>query len=409
MDTPPNSAEPLAGASGSSNSGASKRRRRPASARAKAAPTPPEGSVAALIVAHDQARRIAATVRAARAIPGIDLVLVVDDGSTDNTQDLARKAGAVVVRHSHHRGRTASVETGASVIAMRDDPKSTPRAILMLDGSLGNYAIGAAPLVPAVTESVADLAVALTAGGPTAQGVSSAAARKAVERTAHWVPRQPLSRIRCITREALEAAMPLARGDGLEIGMTLDVLLEGFLVSEVECEIRHKPIRGAKRTTPQRVSRLRDVQVAIATRRARAALSSTTGAVVDRLPFVGSSASHADVSGAGALAVEERRDGDRAESVREEPKHKVTFDDVTGSSDPVSNDATAPRAEPRPKTTPVKKSPAKKPAAKKPAAKKPPAPQPTRTKKTSTAKSPAAKTPTAKKATEKKAAPKEPQ
>lgn len=76
--------------------------------------------VAALIVAHNQARRIAATVRAARAIPGIDLVLVVDDASTDNTQELARKAGAVVVRHSHHRGRSASVETGASVIGMRD-------------------------------------------------------------------------------------------------------------------------------------------------------------------------------------------------------------------------------------------------------------------------------------------------
>ena len=56
-------------------------------------------SAAALIVAHNQARYIAATVRAATAIPGIDLVLVVDDASTDNTQELARKAQVTVVRN----------------------------------------------------------------------------------------------------------------------------------------------------------------------------------------------------------------------------------------------------------------------------------------------------------------------
>src|SRR6187402_2324997 len=69
-------------------------------------------SAAVLIVAHDHARQIAATVRAARAIPGVDLVLVVDDASSDNTQELARKAGAVTVRNSHSRGRTAAIELG---------------------------------------------------------------------------------------------------------------------------------------------------------------------------------------------------------------------------------------------------------------------------------------------------------
>ncbi|WP_084622352.1 glycosyltransferase family 2 protein [Demequina oxidasica] len=279
---------PLGAVDGAAPSAAAKRRRRNTNAQAKSATAPPETLVAALIIAHDQARRIAATVRAARAIPGVDLVLVVDDGSTDNTQDLARKAGAVVVRHSHHRGRAEAAQTGASVIAMRDEPGAPPRAILLLDGALGNYAIGAAQLVPAVTESVADLAIGLTVGGNTAAGVSSAAARKAIERASHWVPRQPLSRIRCMTREALEAALPLARGDGLEVGMTLDVLHAGLLVSEVECEIRHKPIRKAKRTPTQRLKRLRDVQMAIGARRARAMVSTTTGAVVNALPFGGS-------------------------------------------------------------------------------------------------------------------------
>ena len=115
--------------------------------RAKAAKP---ARVAALIVASNQARRISATVRGALAIPAVDLVLVIDDGSTDNTQELARAAGAVVVRHSHHRGRAAALETGVSVAGMRDEPGKPERHLLILDGGLGNYSVGAAPLVPAL-------------------------------------------------------------------------------------------------------------------------------------------------------------------------------------------------------------------------------------------------------------------
>ena len=59
--------------------------RRPAPAARPVRPEPARGArrqrVAVIIPAKDESRRIAATVRAARAIPGVDLVLVVDDGS----------------------------------------------------------------------------------------------------------------------------------------------------------------------------------------------------------------------------------------------------------------------------------------------------------------------------------------
>lgn len=251
-------------------------------------PVTPGPAAAALIVAHDQARRIAATVRAALAIPGVDLVLVVDDGSTDNTQDLARRAGAVVVRHSHVRGRSAAVETGASVIAMRDEPGAPPRAVLLLDPNLGHYAIGAAPLVPAVLEGVCDLAIALTDAQAVAPGVPSGIARTAVERATGWSPRQPLSRIRCLTREALEASLPLARGSGLEPGMTLDVLAAGLAITEVECDIRHKGPSIDDRTPMGRANRYREVLTAVSARRVRATIDSTRAAIVRRRPEVAS-------------------------------------------------------------------------------------------------------------------------
>lgn len=219
-------------------------------------------------------------MRACRAIPGIDLVLVVDDGSYDNTQELARNAGAVVVRHSHRRGRSASIETGAAVISMRDEEGAFPRAVLLMEPGLGNSATGAAPIVAAVLEHVADMAIALTDDAARATGATAGAARKAIAAQSGWSPVQPLSRIRCLTREALEAAIPLARGGGLETAITLDVIDMGLTVTEVACEMRHRPTKYAGRPLA-RANQYRDVMMAISARRIRVSLRTTQHAVED--------------------------------------------------------------------------------------------------------------------------------
>ncbi len=250
----------------------------PAVTRPKRAPA----RVAAIIVAFNQERRIASTVRGALAIPAVDLVLVVDDGSTDETQSEARAAGAVVVRHSHRRGRSAAMETGFAVVSMRDEPETT-RDLLLLDGGLGDHAVGAAPLVSAVTEGAADLAIAVQSGvGDRATRMASALARGAIERASGWSPSQPLSRTRCLTREALEAALPLSHGAGLDVGMTLDVLIAGLTATEVECDIRVRPAPAGMRAPLLHANQYRDVMVAVSARRIRSGLAATQNAVDPR-------------------------------------------------------------------------------------------------------------------------------
>ena len=80
--------------------------------------------------------------RIPRKIPGVDeiIVIVVDDGSTDRTGDLARKEGAILVRHDQPRGVGAAfrsgvqkaAELGADIIVTIDadgqfDPEDIPR------------------------------------------------------------------------------------------------------------------------------------------------------------------------------------------------------------------------------------------------------------------------------------------
>ncbi|SDS05613.1 Glycosyl transferase family 2 [Paraoerskovia marina] len=246
-------------------------------------PRPPAGRhrqrVAAIIPAKDESRRIAETVRAARAIPHVDLVLVVDDGSDDNTQDVAREAGAVVVRHSHNRGKAAAMETGAAVVGMRDVADRAARLLLFIDGDLSGSAVNTAPLIAPVLEGVADIAIALLPPQPGAggRGIVVGAARRGIHRLTGWTPTQPLSGMRCMTRQAFEAATPLARGWGVETGMTIDLLRQGYVAVEVPCDLRHRASGTDLKGQMHRAAQYRDVQMALAARRTRAAVGAVTG------------------------------------------------------------------------------------------------------------------------------------
>ena len=55
---------------------------------------PPSGDVAVVIPAKNESDHIRETVAGASRLPGVDLVVVVDDGSTDGTARLAGDAGA---------------------------------------------------------------------------------------------------------------------------------------------------------------------------------------------------------------------------------------------------------------------------------------------------------------------------
>ncbi|HCX84895.1 MAG TPA: glycosyl transferase family 2 [Micrococcales bacterium] len=228
--------------------------------------------VAAVIPAKDESERIAATIRAARAIPSVDLVLVVDDGSTDDTQHVARAAGAVVVRHSHNRGKASAMETGAAVAAMRDADGEPPRLLLFIDADLGDTAVNTAPLVPPVLAGKADLSVAILPpqAGAGGHGIVLGLARRAIQAVSGgWTPKAPLSGQRCLTREAFEAATPLARGWGVETGMTIDLLEQGFAVVEVPCDLRHRPSGKDLRGYLHRAAQYRDIAYAISVRKVR--------------------------------------------------------------------------------------------------------------------------------------------
>jgi glycosyltransferase involved in cell wall biosynthesis len=66
----------------------------------------------AVIPAYNAARHLPGVIdRVARHVPR-PLILIVDDGSSDDTRAVAAKAGATVVAHAHNQGKGAAIRTG---------------------------------------------------------------------------------------------------------------------------------------------------------------------------------------------------------------------------------------------------------------------------------------------------------
>jgi glycosyltransferase involved in cell wall biosynthesis len=227
--------------------------------------------VAVIVPAKDEADRIAATVRAAATIPGVDLVVVVDDGSTDDTSRVAREAGADVVRHDRNHGKGRAMQTGAAYVA-RHEAGEPAHALLFVDADLEETAAATAALVGPVLDGEADMTIAVlpeqkSAGG--GRGFVVRLARDGVERLTGWTPTQPLSGMRCLNRATFDAVQPLARGWGVEVGLTVDVLRAGRRVSEVPCELHHRVTGTSWRHQVHRARQYRDVWLALTARRLR--------------------------------------------------------------------------------------------------------------------------------------------
>lgn len=97
-----------------------------------------------VIPAFNEGNGIAATVCGLKS-QGFAEILVIDDGSTDDTALRAEEAGARVVRHPYNKGNGAAVKTGireaaSSVVLLLDaDTQHDPKEAGNLIGPIGTY------------------------------------------------------------------------------------------------------------------------------------------------------------------------------------------------------------------------------------------------------------------------------
>lgn len=203
--------------------------------------------VCAIIPAHNEADVISDTVRGALSIPEVSEVVVVDDGSTDNTAKVASASGAgQVLMLSRNVGKGGALNKAL--------PMAKADVILLLDADLGISAKEAAKLLYPVLEGDADMTIAVFKGGSDSKAGSTKLASRSggfgtVMRTARlgirlltgrWVA-SPLAGPRALKREILERTGGFAPRFGVEVGLTIDALRMGYRVMEIPVHMVHRP------------------------------------------------------------------------------------------------------------------------------------------------------------------------
>ena len=102
-------------------------------------------TVSVVIPANNEAASIANVVRDLTAAAPWHEILVIDDGSSDETGAQAAAAGARVIRHPYNKGNGASVKsgiraaTGEHILIIDGDGQHKPSDALRLTSRLGEY------------------------------------------------------------------------------------------------------------------------------------------------------------------------------------------------------------------------------------------------------------------------------
>jgi len=208
--------------------------RREATAAPAPGTRPPDGPVVAIVPAKDRADSVAATVAALSALDLVDRVLVVDDGSTDDTATVAAAAGAEVLRLPHNRGKGGAVLAGAAAAA-------DAGVYLLIDADLAGTAAAADALLLPVLDGRADLTVGVlpSAGKKGGFGTIRRLSAAGIRRACGLTVAAPLSGQRAI-RGPLLRGLGDAERFGLEVAMTIDVARGGGRVLEVPVPMDHR-------------------------------------------------------------------------------------------------------------------------------------------------------------------------
>ncbi|MCX7923898.1 MAG: glycosyltransferase family 2 protein [Clostridia bacterium] len=171
--------------------------------------------VSAIVPAYNEGRTIAGVLKTLKDIEVINEIVVVSDGSKDNTADVAESFGVKVIRHAKNRGKGSAIKTGLE--------NSSGDIILMLDADLiGLTSNHVNELLKPVIENEADMTVGIFSRG-----------RFSTDLAQFIAPN--LSGQRAVKKWVMNKINDLdTAGYGIEVALTRYAEKEGIRVVDVE-------------------------------------------------------------------------------------------------------------------------------------------------------------------------------
>lgn len=182
--------------------------------------------ISVVLPAYNEAAFIRNVIDAAKQVAEVDEILVVNDGSTDETAEIAREAGARVVSHKINRGKGFAMKTGCE--------KAIGDVLIFLDADLVN--IRPEKIRRMITPFKEGYDFVKTRFHRRGGRVTQLTARPLLE---HFFPEieerfaQPLSGQIGIKKELMQK-LDLEVDMGVDIGVLIDAVEMGAKIAEVD-------------------------------------------------------------------------------------------------------------------------------------------------------------------------------
>ena len=214
--------------------------------------------VTVFIPAYNEAAKIATTVNAAWRIDGVNNIVVIDDGSTDDTRIQALIAGATVLRLEENTGKG-----GALMTALEDAHFDY---CLFLDADLGKTAEQGVLLLAPVMAGELDMSIARfpspakKAGFGKVKGLASSAIAQV---DPNFECHSPLSGQRAFSTKCIHSLLPLADGFGVEVALTIKALQQNWRIGEIPTLMQHSATGNDFAGMAHRLRQYKDVRRAV--------------------------------------------------------------------------------------------------------------------------------------------------
>jgi glycosyltransferase involved in cell wall biosynthesis len=197
-----------------------------------------------ILPAYNEADGLRATLASVAALR-LDLqVIVVDDGSDDETAAVAEQAGAIVARHATNRGKGAALRTG---IGLANSPR-----IITMDADT-TYPAQAIPEVLALLDEHDYVSAARRHGRahiPLVNRIGNALIASAIRRISGSRLADPLTGMYAMRRSALRGLHPSSDGFGIETEIAMKAAARQLHTAEIWIE--YGPREGTSKLRPLR-------------------------------------------------------------------------------------------------------------------------------------------------------------
>ncbi|AEF17232.1 MULTISPECIES: glycosyltransferase family 2 protein [Thermoanaerobacterium] len=190
-------------------------------------------AVSVLIPAYNEGKRIVDTIKGMENIEEIDEIIVINDGSTDDTADKAKKAGAKLVNLKNNSGKGRALKEGLKYV--KND------VIAFIDADVGLTSREVIKLIKPVLNNDADVTVARfpKVNVKSGFGLVKKLAKYGVKLLTGHDFDSTLSGQRVFKKEVLDKIKKIYGGYGIEVGMTIDIFNLGYKIKEVDVDMTH--------------------------------------------------------------------------------------------------------------------------------------------------------------------------